>query len=224
MGRLVCIGSEYCVELGLDPSSWSKECPLPPPTYFYEALDNFIKAFEHAMSGDITNSLKFLELTRSNDLRDWYVNHGQMSGHHYRVKALNKPTPPQFKGTLDSEAQFKGDLEKSIFIRDGYRCRYCGIKVIDTKSLVRLEKVLGKEHFQPKAKVNSQRHGVSFAFRATVDHVTPHSSGGKTSYENGVTSCWNCNIGKLDAHLSQMGIDDPRERKTIYHDDWNGLT
>jgi hypothetical protein len=219
----MCIGAEYCVELGKNPEFWSKECPLPPPPYFGEALAHFIKAFNLALSGNIESSLKALKLTRSDDLRDWYVNHGQMSGHYHRVKILNKAKPSQFRGSLDIEPKFKGDLEESIFMRDGYRCRYCGIKVVNTKSLVRLEKVLGKEHFQPKAKVNSKRHGISFAFRATVDHVVPHSSGGRTSYENGVTACWNCNIGKLDAHLSQMGIDDPRDREPKYEDAWNGL-
>ncbi len=40
----------------------------------------------------------------------------------------------------------------------------------------------------------------------TFDHVTPRSKGGKTSWENVVTSCRNCNTQKGNRPLYKLGI------------------
>jgi len=52
--------------------------------------------------------------------------------------------------------------KKNIFIRDGFRCAYCG---------------------NDKEKL-------------TIDHIIPKSKGGKTSFENCVSSCKTCNNKK----------------------------
>ena len=59
--------------------------------------------------------------------------------------------------------------KKNVFVRDGFRCVYCGTE------------------------------GVRF----TIDHVTPKSKGGKSSFENCVTSCKPCNNGKGNRTCSE---------------------
>ena len=61
-----------------------------------------------------------------------------------------------------------------------------------------MEKLLGSEHFKAAGRSNKIRHGISLTFRATADHVVPISHGGRTSMDNLVTSCWNCNYGKYN--------------------------
>ena len=76
---------------------------------------------------------------------------------------------------------------------------------------------------QIKGKGNQIRHGVALTFRATADHVVPMSFGGRTNLDNLVTSCWNCNYGKYNALLEQMGVNDPRDTAVDSKLSWNGL-
>ena len=52
--------------------------------------------------------------------------------------------------------------KKNIFVRDGFRCVYCGAENV----------------------------------RLTIDHILPKSRGGKTDFENCVSSCKPCNNNK----------------------------
>jgi hypothetical protein len=217
----MCIDAEFCTELGVDPQKWSTRCPLPPPKHLVECLDFFIQAFTEARKGDITKSLELLTQTRSNELREWYVEHGQMSGHLHRVNALNLPKPKKFIGELDKTPSRA--LETQVFLRDGYRCRYCQTRVLDFKVFQKMEKLVGEENFRASAGTNDLRHGITFFFRATADHVVPLKGGGRTSIENLVTACWNCNIGKLDALLYQMRIEDPINYPTEEKLKWDGM-
>lgn len=61
----------------------------------------------------------------------------------------------------------------AVFLRDGYRCRYCGCQVS--------RRAVGKPH------------------HATLDHVIPQSRGGLDTKANLVTACWACNQAKRDA-------------------------
>lgn len=41
---------------------------------------------------------------------------------------------------------------------------------------------------------------------ATIDHVTPKSKGGKTTWENSVTACMRCNLKKGSKSLEQLSL------------------
>jgi hypothetical protein len=102
----MCRKASWCSELDQDPKNWSKVCPLPPPKYFEESLDFFIAAFKAANIGEFDDAIDFLTQTRSDELRYWYVEHGQMSGWKYRAKALNAPKPLEFSGSLETNKSF----------------------------------------------------------------------------------------------------------------------
>ena len=87
----MCRNADWCSELDPNPKKWSKSCPLQPPKYFDKSLNTFIKSYTAALAGNLNEAIKLLGETRGEDLRNWYIEHGQMSGWHYRVKALNKP-------------------------------------------------------------------------------------------------------------------------------------
>ena len=218
----MCRDAEFCTELGRDHSLWSRTCPLPPPDFFNAALDQFILAFSQAKDGQLGKAVDSLNKTRSDELRAWFVEHGQMSGWHHRVKGLALPKPKKYTGLLETQKSIT-PFESQVYRRDGYRCRYCLIKVIDTKALMQMEKMVGAAQFKVKGKGNQIRHGVALTFRATADHVVPMSFGGRTNLDNLVTSCWNCNYGKYNALLEQMGINDPRDTDLDSKLNWNGL-
>lgn len=48
-------------------------------------------------------ALASLNKTRSDDLRAWFVEHGQMSGWHHRVKGLSLPKPKKYTGLLETQ-------------------------------------------------------------------------------------------------------------------------
>jgi 5-methylcytosine-specific restriction endonuclease McrA len=218
----MCRNTNYCSELGTDASKWDKYCPLPLPDYFEKSLDFFIEAFDLAILGRVVDALEMLSNTKSDELRNWYVEHGQMSGWHHRVKGLHKVKPKKYVGEMDPNKRI-APFENAVYRRDGYRCRYCHVRVVDTRVLKLMEKFVGPEHFKSTGKSNALRHGIALTFRATADHIIPLSYGGRTSMENLVTSCWNCNYGKLNALLEQMNIANPTKREI--HEDlkWDGM-
>jgi hypothetical protein len=69
---------------------------------------------------------------------------------------------------MDTE---KGNGRFSIFLRDGFRCHYCG----------------ASPHKSPDVKL-------------VIDHITPKASGGTDTLDNLITSCQHCNSQKAD-HL-----------------------
>jgi 5-methylcytosine-specific restriction endonuclease McrA len=85
-----------------------------------------------------------------------------------------------------------------------------------------MEKLLGSENFKAAGRSNKIRHGISLTFRATADHVVPISHGGRTSLDNLVTSCWNCNYGKYNALLEQMNLENPFKRLVQSKLKWDG--
>lgn len=219
----MCRDASRCSELDLDPKNWSKVCPLLPPSHFTDSLTYFINAYQMAIETRIEEAIKTLKKIPSDEMREWFEEHGSYAGHKYRVNLLGRPIPDKYEGKLEIRKQFSITEQRKIFMRDTYLCRYCGVRVIDEKILKRMETMVGRDHFKSLGNSNADRHGIVFFFRATVDHVLPLSYGGQTTFDNGVTSCWNCNYGKYNALLEQMDILDPRELTLDKELGWNGL-
>ena len=215
----MCRGKKYCSELGTTPKLWSKKSPLVPPKWFKHELLLFKEAVFEASIGNISESIQILNKIRSDEMREWYVEHGQMSGL-FRKKILLTPNPNKENITLD-KLRSPDKYAKRVFERDNYTCQYCGIGVIPKDILEIYSKVIGKSLFQPTG-TNAQRHGVVLAFRANADHIYPWNLGGKTNVDNLITSCWSCNYGKSGYTLDEIGLTDPRE-EVLLADNWDGL-
>jgi len=80
--------------------------------------------------------------------------------------APRKPKPGRVPFEWRDTRTITSAMRKSIYDRDGGKCRYCGVEVN-----------IGDAH---------------------IDHVYPHSQGGKTIPENLVLSCLVCNMDKVD--------------------------
>ena len=72
---------------------------------------------------------------------------------------------------------------KNIFERDDYTCQYCGKKP-PTKS---------------QALKWMERNQLN------LDHIVPRSKGGKTTWQNVVASCYQCNSKKGSKTLEELG-------------------
>ena len=69
--------------------------------------------------------------------------------------------------------------KKNVFIRDEYICQYCG-------------------------KNTKQKYNQKCNDSATVDHIIPQSKGGKSSWDNCVCACKECNNKKADKLPSEV--------------------
>lgn len=110
--------------------------------------------------------------------------------------------------------------QRTIHIRDGWRCRYCDCRVISKAA----RKVL--VNFFPEearwGRTNLEKHWALGALTAFTDHVVPRSYGGKNDAINLVTACTACNAGKWHWTLEKLDLSDPRNRNPKV-DAWDGL-
>jgi hypothetical protein len=215
----MCKSHKECTELGTDPTNWSTTCPLPPPTWFEDQTELFTQAVQFAAKGDIDTAITTLESIRSADLRNWFCQHGQVSGR-FRNRILQNKEHKLNAEELDP-VRSPDSFRQDVFARDDYTCQYCGGKVTPKETLEYFAKAIGKEYFCTSG-TNDERHGIILAFRANADHVTPWNHGGKTAPSNLVTCCWSCNYGKAGYTLNELQLTDPRFNHFI-NAGWNGL-
>jgi 5-methylcytosine-specific restriction endonuclease McrA len=121
------------------------------------------------------------------------------------------------------ESRMPGEKEQqAIFVRDGWRCRFCDTRVISKRARDVFRKV-----FPDEAKwVSSEyeRHSALLVLAASLDHIVPHSRGGTNEPANLVTTCTPCNFGRGAWTLDEVRLSDPRTRTPPIHDGWDGLT
>jgi len=112
-------------------------------------------------------------------------------------------------------------VERAIYVRDGWRCRYCGTRVIDRSMRARLHRcLLDVARWGAR---NADKHTALAALSASLDHIVPHSRGGTNDEPNLVTACNACQFGRGQWTLDEVGFWDPREYPPVL-DEWDGLT
>jgi hypothetical protein len=201
-------GQTFCSELGEDPLLWSKEAPLPKPTWITGAFQVFSKSLELIREDKLIEAKALLKNSPDLEMRDWFHVHAQNTGA-WRSKAFGIPSPTPVM-PLDTVKAFT-KFEPSVFARDNFRCRYCSSEVLPKKVFKQFHTSLGAEAL-PLGKTNATRSGFFLVFVATLDHVLPWSLGGRTDETNLVTCCWSCNYGKSNFTVEQLGLKDPRGR------------
>ena len=218
----MCRGKEFCEVLGTDASKWSPECPLPLPEFFTEALGLFTLTVKELSQGNRAEALAALLAARAEEVGAFFIEHGQQSAY-FRVNDRKKFDEENKLVKKENETpRLNPTLEKDVFKRDCYRCRYCGLRIVAKEVFSEVSRILGSENFSVERE-NSKRNGLTLGLRGVADHVDPYATGGETEADNLVTSCYSCNFGKAGYTLKQMGLDDPRARKPV-NDDWTGLT
>ena len=120
-----------------------------------------------------------------------------------------------------SQRMPSASCERSIYARDGWRCRYCGVRVIDRAMRAKLHRLM-PEVARWGAR-NADKHSALAALSASLDHVIPHSRGGSNEESNLVTACNACQFGRGQWTLEEVGFLDPREFAPVC-DSWDGLT
>ncbi|OYX43753.1 hypothetical protein B7Y94_00865 [Candidatus Saccharibacteria bacterium 32-49-12] len=216
----MCRGKKYCTELGNNPSQWDRDCPLRLPSVYDSAIDTFVDTVRLFAGGQRDQCIRLLETIDSASITDWYIEHGQQSGlHRNRIISLKLGAPLPIKDRYPVRSPAR--LQDAVFERDGYRCRYCGNRLIDQRLLRGFAKALGSPIFT-RGTTNLTSHAIIHIAWPVADHVVPWSRGGETAMGNLVASCAPCNYGKADFTIEQIGISNPLDRLPVM-DGWDGL-
>lgn len=227
---------DWCTELHERWSEeWDTKCPLRPPEPFklQEKVDKFIETIQ-SYCNRMVEKEDVIKAAQHDDLREWYIKHGQKSGYH-RQKIYDRYSVPVSAFQDKNKKKPTAKLEKEVLERDHYHCRYCGCKLIDHDVLKKLVQIannndlkLFKQRYQEdeeekRVAGNDDVAGLFFSVCPVSDHVIPYSLHGSTTKENLVSSCYICNYGKQNYTCYQIGIEDPFRRPPV-EEKWNGLS
>lgn len=217
----MCRKSSVCSELGSNPTLWSIDSPLPVPREIQEYLPLFIESVRLTCEEKHAEALQLLAQIDSVKAREFFTEHGQQSAY-FRVQNRREiDRKNKTRNHSHSTKRLSASLEREAFERDGFRCRYCTLPIVDKRVYSEFSRVIGSNIFSVEKK-NSVRHGITLIFRGVADHLTPFASGGETTLENLVTSCYSCNFGKAGYTIEQLGISNPLERAPIKDISWQG--
>ena len=111
-------------------------------------------------------------------------------------------------------------LRARVFVRDGFRCTYCGGRAVPRCILVAIHDVFPEAVPYDRHYGRGKIHPVFWALAPEADHVHPHSRGGLNSLENLTTLHAACNTRKADALIA----DPPSSRSAPWEPRWDGLT
>lgn len=110
--------------------------------------------------------------------------------------------------------------ELEICERDGWRCRFCGVRVISKKARDKLRKEFPVEARWGNR--NNDCHCALHALTVSLDHVLPHSRGGTNELDNVVCACGACNFGRAEWTIEEVGFVNPFSQPPV-RDNWDGL-
>lgn len=101
-------------------------------------------------------------------------------------------------------------MKRRIGIRDGWRCRYCGIRVVHQDFFPVVRALLPDEFPRAPLPIEGTSMPAYRLFEASPDHVVPLSANGEHTLDNLVTSCGACNYqAKGSCTLEELGLAAP---------------
>ena len=137
---------------------------------------------------------------------------------HRRIAGADFEVAPYHRAVMRMPS---AEVEAAAYARDGYRCRFCGCRVVHRKARPAMAAMVpGTIRWGTKS---SELHGAFSALTATIDHLVPHAKGGDNAPDNLLTTCWPCNFGRGGWLIDEVGLIDPRTRPPVC-DEWDGLT
>ena len=111
-------------------------------------------------------------------------------------------------------------VEADICRRDGYRCCFCGCRVVLKGARSIMRRLIPDAI--PGGAADKNKQAAFYALTATVDHLVPHAKGGDNSLGNLLTTCQPCNFGKGNWLIEEIGFLGPRSYPPVA-DAWDGL-
>jgi hypothetical protein len=191
--------------------------PIPA---FEMAADRLSRAADAILTGDYDLARELVLYAEIAELVD------------HAMAIMSKTANPEFirwrpidktalapRGRVDRRA-FPSDILRQMFMRDGWRCRFCGCRVVRKEARDRMRQLL-PDAIRWTASYGD--HAGFFVLTGVADHAQRHGWGGPTDIDNLVTACQLCNYGRGEYFLEEVGLIDPRTRDPFPADGWDGL-
>lgn len=202
----------------LQPSDRSRPCFLPPIPELALAADWLSLAVDATLQGREDEAKRWIAEADLPVLGEFAQ---RITGKvdpaiHWQARMPTTVLADRVKQRMPSAS-----VEYGIYQRDGWRCRFCEIRIISPNARKRLVALYPTVARWGRAN-RDKHHGLS-ALTATLDHILPHSRGGTNDDTNLVAACGMCQFGRGHWTLEEVGFTDPRDRAPIV-DGWDGLT
>lgn len=192
---------------------------LPPISEYELAADLLSHAADALIANDLSLCDRLIREADLRPLRDFdYLISGPIKPEIHR-QSKNPTYPPIPKSELP---RMPGAVvTRQVFARDGYRCRFCGSRVILKQAREKFSEALPEAARWGSAR--DERHFGLATLLASIDHLLPYKRGGTNDPGNLVTACSPCQFGRNCWTLEEVEIEDPRNYPPIV-DDWDGLS
>ena len=144
--------------IGDDPALWNKSAPLPSiPQWFEQEFDRIAEVVSLAATGEVEKARNILSLARDRDeeMRQWY----QMAIWVGEVRAdkLDRSPGRERVPRNQQDKRLSEPGRRALYKRDGYRCQYCGQRIIPAEVLIAISNALGEEAFRVKGTDTTRR-------------------------------------------------------------------
>ena len=192
---------------------------LPPVPELAMAADLLDQAADALIGGDRETARHLVAACNMPELNVYRAEivEGQKPEIH-RYRAVPN-APPRLRGAKARMPGRKDALE--VFRRDGWRCRFCGIRILSLDAIKLLDAVF-REEVRWRMKPYRNRNAAFNVLASSLDHILPHGRGGNNDMANLVAACGSCQFGRMQYTLEEVGFIDPRTRPPVV-DTWDGL-
>lgn len=192
---------------------------ITPIPEFEIAANLLSEAVDALLRNDISTFTELIRLADIRALRDFsYLICGPINQEIHR----QSKNPVYERVAINDMSRMPSKIvEYGVYVRDGWRCRYCSSRVIS--KIARKKIIESAPEVVRWGRTNDDKHFSLSTLSASLDHVVPFRRGGDNSNENLVTACGTCQFGRNQWLLSEVEIHDPRDFLPIL-DSWDGLT
>ena len=196
-----------------------RRCLLPPLPEHDLAADLLSGAADALLRHDLPQAANLL---RESDLRPLEDYRNAVAGpiNSAILRQASLPVYARAHETTGPRMPTLG-VTKQLLARDGYRCRFCGSRVIVKEARRAFIKAL-----PTVVRWNGTNRGNHFGLAvlsASIDHLVPFQRGGRNDSDNLVTACNPCQFGRGHWLLDEVELQDPRMYPPNV-DSWDGLT
>lgn len=198
-----------------------RTCIKPPIPEIYEAAKLLSLAVDAHLAGDARLAGELFRRADSRVVWEWTNPAWSRPDRNVLVPEPEGDTRTIPKSERDPDRNIATAVREVVLKRDGYRCRYCGIPVVDA-AIRKLAHTHYPDAVPWNPRDNAAEHAAFQCLWLQYDHVVPHSHGGRSTADNVVICCALCNFGKDRFTLRQLGLADPRDRAPVISD-WDGL-
>jgi len=202
-----------------------KRAPLPHPAWFDDEIDRFVDVVRLAFGGEVDSARERVREINHIPMVQWFDDNAQHVGD-VRYELINARQGERKKKAHQKKRDMSRSRVRRLAERDGYRCAYCDIRVVEPAVLKKVQSVLGRDVFPSKTgrkgSSNLDYHGIWLTIALTLDHIKPFAIDADDSDRNLVTCCWGCNFGKYDYTLQELDLARPVQSRGVL-DGWHGL-